>query len=1150
MRGVKTSLAATTAGTSRTANYLNGVAICALCLAATLAAPQARAQTQPQAAAAVRTFNIPAQPLSSALAQFGRQSGMQVSFPSQSARGVNSSAVSGSLSPRQALDQLLRGTGIGYRITPQGVAVVGSLQLGAGADPGMGADGAMLLDTIEVAAGGGVPNADTPYELPGSVSHISEAQLDRLPPNSPGDVFINTPGVLNSGNRVSSSINPNIRGLQGMGRVNTTVDGALNATTSYRGYAGTRDETYVDPDLIGGIDISKGPAEGVGGGAIGGNINFRTLSAEDIVKDGRNWGVRVKGGLGSNTAMPLITQLSNTAPPTKRDEAGPNGFNGDSWSGSVAAATLQENFEGVIAFSKRKQGNYFAGSNNVDQGFIFPEGAMGLNPGRNAIVRPGGEVYNTSEDVTSFLTKGKLKWGDGHSFELGYMLYDNEGGEEDEALINVLTSYGQRQLSSTRLNSYTAKYRYDPSDNPLVNVRANLWRTDLDHKRGQAYPAGFRDHSVSTSGGDISNTSLFDTAWGALGVNVGTEFRYEDAFAPDQIAAVQEARGPNGSRMLVSAFGRATLEPTDWLELSAGLRFDRYTAGGVGASAQYPDSDGARLSPNATVVVKPWDGVQLYAEYKEGYRPPSLRELYWELYTLQVNPDLEGEVSKNLEFGVNFLRNDVFLTGDKARFKAAYFRNRYDGYIVMDDVPDQPGYQQFTNIDQANYQGFELSGSYDTGWFFVEGNFTKYLKVEYCTATGCEVPTLDAVLANVTPPTFVPPEWSGAVTGGFRMFDQALTIGGRAYFASTRYGTEWLPENTSLPGLIGINFTWPQFVVFDLFATYKFSEDTVLSFSAENLTDQYYYDPLSTTGMPSPGRTLRLGFTHTFGGDNLPRIPAFTLGNAAKGAPGSDWTGVYVGGHLGQASSSVNGVVNTAMGAPTVESPAVDFDGRGVTYGAQLGYNYQFNNGIVLGVEGDFSVLNHQGDTFRVLASETAALVAAGALESESQYQLDWMTTLRARLGYSFGRMMVYGTGGAAFLQQTGSRTQYKAAFGAAPTNTDFFFTETDSKISTGWTAGAGFEFAISNNWTLKGEYSYASFDDAAMGLEDARGGVTRTRTASTFCFPGSGDPLCPPGYFGPINLRFPGSSDAKEGRNVLNDIGLHALKVGVNYRF
>jgi len=1103
------------------------------------------------------TFDIRRQSLASAVVAFSRVTGTSVISDGGIPPGAISPGVSGTHSPEAALRQLLDGTGLTYTISGRTIRIVDPALTAAGGAP---ADGDTIqLDTIDVTSRGvsGGMTPDTPFETAGSSTHVSQEQLSRVPPTSPGDMFSGTPGVLNGGNRVGTSLNPNIRGLQGMGRVNTTVDGALNSSTSYRGYTGTRDETYVDPDMIGGIDITKGPSDGVGAGGIGGNINMRTLAAQDLVKDGDNWGVRFKGSVGSNTRTPPHNDTSSRT--VTRDTDRPSFFNGDSWSGSVAAATFQDNFEGVLAFSKRQQGNYFAGKQNVPDGFVFPEG-NGLNPGRNAIIRPGGEVYNTSEDTESILAKGKLKWGDGQSFELGYMRYDSTAGEEDEALVNNLSFFGQRKLSRTQVDTYTARYRHESLDNPLVNLRANLWHTNLDHNRGDveaSLPQGARDHDMATTGGDLSNRAIIDTAFGALTLDGGAEFRHEHAEAPDQIAGPgqvgvsQTSRSPNGFRTLTSGFAKASFEPTDWLEVSAGARLDHYEAEGEGVASVYPDRSGSRLSPNFSAVVEPFEGIQLYAQYKEGYRPPSLRELYWELYTLQVNPDLKGEVSKNWEFGFNVLRDDVLTEGDKVRFKASYFRNRYDDFIVVDNVPGNTSQQHFTNIDRANYHGVELSGSYDAGKFFVEGAFTKYLTAEYCTPErGCYLPQLNETLANVTPPNYVPPDWSGSVTAGMRLFDEALTFGARVQFSSTRIGTDWPPPPREI-GLVGMAFTWPEFVVFDLFGTYKFNEDTSLSLSIENVTDQYYYGPLATTGMPSPGRTARVSLTHRIGGDGFWRVPELpALGRASEGAPGDNWTGLYVGGHYGFASADVSGTVTTSAGGYVSPTEAADYSDDGRIGGAQIGYNHQFDNRLILGVEGDFSVLNKGGAKTGTLPAEFPDLAAAGYLESETEYSLDWAATLRGRIGYSFGRFMVYGTGGLALSQQSGTRTQYRSnrltTAAPDPTSTEHYFSETDSATSLGWTVGAGVEYALANNWTLKGEYSYADYGSANLRFGEAREGIERGYQRAIV----GEEPLWPGGPPLPVYGTLPGPAETAEGRKASNDAGVHTIKLGLNYRF
>lgn len=161
--------------------------------------------------------------------------------------------------------------------------------------------------------------------------------------------------------------------------------------------------------MIGGIDISKGPSTGAGVGGIGGTIDFRTLSPDDVIKDGEDWGGRVKASLSGNTSGEGEVNIR----PPNGDR--PGFLDGDGRSGSVALAGRTETFEAIAAYSRRKQGNYFTGKHAKD-GIVYPVvgGATG-----NTVIAGGSEAANTSQDVESVLLKGKAKWGEGQSLEVG-----------------------------------------------------------------------------------------------------------------------------------------------------------------------------------------------------------------------------------------------------------------------------------------------------------------------------------------------------------------------------------------------------------------------------------------------------------------------------------------------------------------------------------------------------------------------------------------------------------------------------------------------------------------------------------------------------------------------------------------------------------
>ncbi len=70
------------------------------------------------------------------------------------------------------------------------------------------------------------------------------------------------------------------------GALRRTIDGAENSLSIYQGYQGLSNRTFVDPDFIGGIDITKGSDAASWGNA--GAVAMRTINADDIVKPGEN----------------------------------------------------------------------------------------------------------------------------------------------------------------------------------------------------------------------------------------------------------------------------------------------------------------------------------------------------------------------------------------------------------------------------------------------------------------------------------------------------------------------------------------------------------------------------------------------------------------------------------------------------------------------------------------------------------------------------------------------------------------------------------------------------------------------------------------------------------------------------------------------
>jgi outer membrane immunogenic protein len=189
-------------------------------------------------------------------------------------------------------------------------------------------------------------------------------------------------------------------------------------------------------------------------------------------------------------------------------------------------------------------------------------------------------------------------------------------------------------------------------------------------------------------------------------------------------------------------------------------------------------------------------------------------------------------------------------------------------------------------------------------------------------------------------------------------------------------------------------------------------------------------------------------------------------------APVATWTGCYIGVNAGYSwgdgSSSL--ALQPSLAAWTnVSAGYAALDGRyagspsGALGGGQVGCNYQ--SGIfVVGIEADIDYLG---------ASETASRAGLGnttlLLGTVSQ-KVDWLGSVRGRVGISPGsNWLLYATGGLAYGNTSFS---HQFAFGAVVPDRGFAGA-LNNDFRTGWIAGAGVEYMVTPNWTVKGEYLY-----------------------------------------------------------------------------
>jgi len=151
---------------------------------------------QPPATVPIRqlSFDIPAQPLADALAEFGRQSGWQVSYTPDLAQGLRSTAVAGTHDPAAALGLLLSGTGITWRASAGGRSAILAKSSAAAA---AGAPAAATLDAVQVVGQRPTPPTGTIDNLPPDFTGGMVARGARVGVLGNRD-YMNTPFSINS----------------------------------------------------------------------------------------------------------------------------------------------------------------------------------------------------------------------------------------------------------------------------------------------------------------------------------------------------------------------------------------------------------------------------------------------------------------------------------------------------------------------------------------------------------------------------------------------------------------------------------------------------------------------------------------------------------------------------------------------------------------------------------------------------------------------------------------------------------------------------------------------------------------------------------------------------------------------------------------
>jgi hemoglobin/transferrin/lactoferrin receptor protein len=829
-----------------------------LTLAVLSASPMALAATPPQSAseqstsrtARTYTFAIEQQPLTSALNEFSRVTGWQIGLSSNLAANVTSPGATGNLSPDKALERLLAGTNLGYRNLGNNNVALEKRTAGV-----------VALDQITVSA---TRHAQDVTSVPSSVTVHDRAELDRNNVNNIRDLVRYEPGVSVGGaGQRSGTTGYNIRGIDG-NRILTQVDGVEVPDNYFSGPYASTHRNYVDPEIVKRVEILRGPASALyGSSAIGGAVSYYTLDADDIIKEGKDVGARLKTGYSSAD---------------------------DSWLTSGTFAARQGDFDGLLHLSQRNghetESYGSTGGTGLERTEANPEDArttnilakLGWNYAEGSRLGLTYEKYKDDRDTDQQSAVGGLftggvgtgmnwyrartgndtisreRFGLEHSFELDSLLADN---------VKWSLNYQIAKTDQTTLE------RYFPITRDVWRTRETTYKERqwiLDAQLDKAFSIGDTEHLL-TYGTTLKQQKITGARSGgevcASTAGFGTCTAVGQVLTQNTLAPTSDF--PDPTINTYSLFAQDEIRWNDWTFLP-GVRYD-YTrldphitqeflnAVGEDESAVSDESKKwHRLSPKLGVTYAISDQYTWYGQYAEGFRTPSAKALYGRFenlqsgYVVEPNPDLEPEKSKSYETG---LRGHF----DAGTFDMAVFYNTYRDFIDEDQI--QPGTAteaifQSNNIAHATIKGVELKGRLNLDSFGAPQGLYTQGAITYLYGRNNDT---GEPLNSINP-----------LTGVFGLGYDQQNYGGLLSWTLVKKKDRVDSTTFHQPDGATTQFKTPGFGVLDLAGFYKVTDDVTVNAGLYNLTDKKYwlwddvrgYDSAGEASVTAPANLDRL----------------------------------------------------------------------------------------------------------------------------------------------------------------------------------------------------------------------------------------------------------------------------------------------------
>lgn len=788
----------------------------------------------------------------------------------------------------------------------------------------------MVLDKLKVEGTSNAQEGDWVYDELHSVSEISCEQMDNRPARHAADILEQTPGVYSSVSQQDPALSVNIRGMQDYGRVNMNIDGMRqNFMKSGHGQRNgvmyIDPEILSNVVIEKGATSGVG-----GAGVIGGVATFNTINTSDFLKPGKEVGGKIRAITGDNgtnfigsAALALGNEYGDILiAASERNLSdywpGNKGTLGDIRFGPKAESVLGnevKNNKVEYAYYKMQSQLVKLGWNlPADQRVVFSYLQTQINSPNASMLMPLvdksnpyrrtkmgwknssiSDVLNRNIGLDYSLKPEHIAWLD-LTAKIYYVDTDDETDTFCSDAVFCKKFWTQTRLSTRGLQLQNTSF-FTLADHHQFRLNYGLeWFSDRS--------TGNSTHESMlgiTPPGKRAITSTF----AQLNYDYDNWLRLEGGLRHDQFRL--QGNTWMLSRNFLGAYTRENPCDKKIHELHFTKEWQRCSPDRLMKMAWEVDRREQQLSPTAAIGIKP--GVQwleFFGNYGKSWRPPAITEVLatgsahghgWIL----PNPVLAAEHSKAWEAGINIQQSNLFIEEDRLVAKLAYFDTRVSNYVNLELSKTKPlrGGGSFANATYINnllstqFRGLEYQLSYDMGLFYTNLNYTRMIGVNsICSKRAWlgGVKTTRTLYDNKSynhkkyiidghninniidcraarnlfgSSAYLPGD-RGSLTLGGRIFDKKLDLGTVIRYNKGHQDNSVIGND----GNVNTDYVadWPKYTIFDLYASYKLTNNLILRSSIENITNRAYLvsygDSISFS--PNRGRTIQGGFEYKF----------------------------------------------------------------------------------------------------------------------------------------------------------------------------------------------------------------------------------------------------------------------------------------------